>query len=198
MESKIKGNIYFTSDLHIGLKHIIALDKSDFNSIEDMEDTIITNWNNKVNENDLVYILGDLFYRELYWEKYGEPKGCKEFLKKLKGRKILVRGNHDGWMGEEEFGEFFEKICDMDTIVVDNIECFLFHYPLLDWQGRGKGVVNLFGHMHNNHEGSHKIAFERGAYNVGVAVNNYTPVTLSEVIENNKLLLKNRNFKTNR
>ncbi|MGL5821213.1 MAG: metallophosphoesterase [Sarcina sp.] len=193
-----KKKIFFTSDLHIGLKHIIKLDKSHFSNIEQMEKTIIENWNKKVSNDDIVYILGDLFYREIYWKDYGAPKGCKEFLKKLKGRKVLVRGNHDRWITEEEFGEFFEKICDIDYIVVDGTKCCLFHYPLLDWEGRGKGVLNLFGHMHNNHEKDHKIAIKRGAYNVGVAVNNYEPVTLEEVIENNKILLETRNFKNNR
>lgn len=198
MDKTRDKKIFFTSDLHIGLKHIIALDKSHFNSVEEMEETIISNWNKKVSANDLVYIIGDLFYRPLYWEQYGEPSGCEEFLGKLNGKKVLIRGNHDGWMKEERFGKFFEKMCIMDEIEVEGTKCVLFHYPLLDWQGRGKGVVNLFGHMHNNHENSHKIAFERGAYNVGVAVNNYEPVTLDELIDNNRIIIETRNFKTNK
>lgn len=193
-----KEKIFFTSDLHIGLEHIIKLDKSHFTNIKEMEEIIIEKWNRKVSQDDKVYILGDLFYREVYWKQYGKPTGCKEFLKKLKGKKVLVKGNHDRWITEEEFGDFFEKICDIDYIVVDGVKCCLFHYPLLDWEGRGKGVLNLFGHMHNNHENDHKIAVARGAYNVGVAVNNYEPVTLEEVIENNEILLKTRNFKNNR
>ena len=100
-------------------------------------------------------------------------------------------------MSEEAFGEFFEKICDIDMITVNQTTCCLTHYPLLNWEGRGIGVINLFGHMHNDDEESHQIAFSRHGYNVGVAVNHYTPVSLDEVIENNTYLIKNRTFKAN-
>ena len=55
--------ILFTSDLHLGHKNILKLCNRPFSSIEEMDATLIENWNKKVHKNDQVYILGDLMYR---------------------------------------------------------------------------------------------------------------------------------------
>lgn len=62
--------VLFTSDLHLGHNNIIATcnrnEKTcgrNFSTIEEMNDFLIEKWNVKVNEDDDVYILGDLSYR---------------------------------------------------------------------------------------------------------------------------------------
>lgn len=56
----MKSLIYYTSHLH--LCHINLLKKSNrpFLDIENMNETIKDNWNKKINDNDIVYILGDI------------------------------------------------------------------------------------------------------------------------------------------
>ena len=55
---------YYTSDIHFGHNKIIDFEKRPFKSIEEMDNTIINNWNNKVKSTDEVYILGDFaFYK---------------------------------------------------------------------------------------------------------------------------------------
>ena len=61
--SKVIIIIYYISDMHIGHKNAIRFDNRPFNDIDEMECEIINRWNNKVNSNDDVYILGDVFYR---------------------------------------------------------------------------------------------------------------------------------------
>ena len=51
--------IYFTSDLHFGHKNIIQYENRPFNNIEEMDNKIIKMWNNTLNEEDTIYILGD-------------------------------------------------------------------------------------------------------------------------------------------
>ena len=51
--------IYFTSDLHLGHNSVIALCHRPFSSTEEMDETLIANWNAKVRGNDKVYIVGD-------------------------------------------------------------------------------------------------------------------------------------------
>ena len=65
-------NIYFTSDLHFGHKNIIRFDNRPFTSVEEMDETLICNWNKKVNNDDLVYILGDISW-------YNDEKTCEIF-----------------------------------------------------------------------------------------------------------------------
>ena len=55
--------IFFTSDLHLGHENCIRLCNRPFSSIEEMDETLIENWNRKITGKDTVYILGDLIYR---------------------------------------------------------------------------------------------------------------------------------------
>ena len=52
-----------------------------------MDETIINNWNSKVNKDDQVFILGDFCW--------GKEDQWIEYLQQLKGIKTLIRGNHD-------------------------------------------------------------------------------------------------------
>ena len=64
---------YFTSDLHLGHRNIIRLCNRPFATIEEMDETLIRNWNAKVTNGDTVYILGDLLFRN--------EKPAEEYLK---------------------------------------------------------------------------------------------------------------------
>ena len=79
--------IFYISDLHFGHQNAIWFDKRPFASVEEMDQTIIQNWNNTVKPEDTVYILGDMV-----WAK---AKGWPGYLKQLSGHKILIKGNHD-------------------------------------------------------------------------------------------------------
>ena len=51
--------IMYISDLHFGHANIIKIDKRPFSDVEEMNQKMIENWNNKVKSDDWVYILGD-------------------------------------------------------------------------------------------------------------------------------------------
>lgn len=51
---------YFISDLHFGHKNVLAFDNRPFDNIEQHDNALIRNWNNAVNIDDDVYILGDI------------------------------------------------------------------------------------------------------------------------------------------
>lgn len=81
---------FFTSDQHFGHFNIIRLCSRPFGTVEEMDEALLSKWNAKVKADDIVYILGDLFFRAAKIEP---------ILKALNGRKHLIVGNHDHtWM----------------------------------------------------------------------------------------------------
>ena len=77
-------NIYLTADLHFGHENIIKYCNRPFNDVHEMNNTLINNWNSIVNEDDLIFCLGDFSFRE-----------ADRYAKYLNGEIILIRGNHD-------------------------------------------------------------------------------------------------------
>ena len=84
--------IYTISDLHLSLGMDKPMDIFGDNW-ENHEKKISNNWIKKVKENDLVLLLGD-FSWAMYIE---EAKKDFEYLNRLPGNKLLLKGNHDYW-----------------------------------------------------------------------------------------------------
>ena len=82
--------IYFISDTHFGHANIVKMCERPYPDVEAMNEALITAWNERVHGDDTVYIIGDMFFR------CSDPEFI---LKRLKGKKWLIVGNHDGsWM----------------------------------------------------------------------------------------------------
>jgi len=94
---------YFISDLHFFHSNIFryeAIRKEKFKDHKNYIQSIIKKWNSKVQKDDEVYILGDLFvgYNQIKRDlelKVTQDEFAKSILYKLNGTKYLVRGNHD-------------------------------------------------------------------------------------------------------
>ncbi len=175
---------YFTSDLHFYHKNVLKFENRPFNTIEEMNEGLIEKWNNKVNEEDKVYILGDF--------SFARVTKTVEILKRLKGRKYLILGNHDSdkIYKSKTIRDEFELITNYYELKDENI--VLFHYPIAVWNNMHHNSIHLFGHIHSNTSTLHQLKhIEDNSYNVGVDVNNYEPCTLEEIIENNKVWREN-------
>ena len=176
-------NVYFTSDLHFGHKNIIRFDNRPFKSVEEMDETLICNWNKKVNNDDLVYILGDISW-------YNDEKTC-EIFSRLNGRKILIKGNHDRVHGNIK--NYFEEITDYKEITLDGKHITLCHYPIVFFNRHHYGAFMFYGHVHNSHEWqmteNYKYELQQldiscNMFNVGTMVHNYEPVSFKEIVKN--------------
>lgn len=180
-----KTNIWFTSDTHFYHKNIIKYCYRPFNSVEEMNQSLIDNWNNVVKENDIVFHLGDFAFDK--W---------KSIINQLNGKIYLIVGNHDEikYPGHKIF-DLFEGVYNQLYIQIDNQWIYLNHYPFLCYGGsyKNKPVWQLYGHVHSgpNCNGKDdcrlKITFPY-QYDVGVDNNNYTPVSYNQIKEiiNNK------------
>lgn len=174
--------IYFTSDLHFAHANIINLCGRPFESVEQMNEALIENWNKKVRNNDTVYVVGDMVWKR---------ENVERFLGRLKGNKILIVGNHDNWIAEESFQKYFVEIAKYKEISLNGHQMTFCHYPMLEWKNSRKGDspklgYHIYGHIHNNVLPEYRYLFELpNALNAGVEVNNYEPVTFEELVENN-------------
>ena len=162
--------LYFTSDIHIGHANAIKLCKRPFNSLEDMEDSIVSNWNNIVRQDDEVIIVGDVAFK---CDAYRVVK----ILKKLNGKKYLVIGNHDKkYLKDDKFRNCFEWIKDYYSFWHNKRFYVVGHYPFLSWDGMYRGSINLCGHRHL------RVQEESGGrIDVGVDAWNFTPVSINDI-----------------
>ena len=78
-------NIWVISDTHFGHANILSYSDRPFSNVTEMDEYMVTAWNETVKDGDIVYHLGDVYFSSV---------GAQN-LPKLKGRKRLVLGNHD-------------------------------------------------------------------------------------------------------
>lgn len=174
---------YFTADLHFNHANILKYDNRPFGSVEEMNQTLVKNWNDTVTDQDDVWIIGDIGMGNVY--------DTLPYLEQLKGKKHLIVGNHDcRAIRYPEFTKHFESIANYKVLNLKNKKLILFHYPIAEWDGYYHGSILIYGHIHSSvTEVTHFMKTRPNAYNAGCMINNYRPVTLEELIENNKKFL---------
>lgn len=133
------SNIWFTGCTHFGHKNIIRLaNRHRFNSVEDMDEHLLTVWNQRVKTNDVIYHLGDV--------TWGNPS---KLLPKLNGRIVLIVGNHDDQAGDLHYS--LKALPHAHYIEIPHTGptgMVLCHYPFEDWNGRFRGSIHLHAHTH--------------------------------------------------
>ena len=176
-------NLYI-ADTHFGHTNILHHDSRPFKDVEEMWKVMKNNWNSKVKDTDDVWIIGDFCFRS--------GKNPEYYLKELKGKKHLIIGNHDTELLKDKKAlMYFESVDDYKKIHDYGRTIILCHYPMAEWDGFFRGTVHIYGHIHNNMNDAYNIMKKmENALNAGCMINNYTPVTLDELIENNKVYRK--------
>jgi calcineurin-like phosphoesterase family protein len=175
-------NRFVISDHHLG--HTNSWEKfkledgsplRPFSSNEEMNETMIERHNAKVKEQDTVYFLGDVVINKKYLE----------LVKRMNGRKILIRGNHDIFGDELYYDAGFEQIHGV-RVFVDKF--ILSHIPLHPDCVTERFRVNVHGHLHANQVMSWQIIDEDPVYKpdprylcVCVEQTNFTPLHFDEV-----------------
>ncbi len=191
---------YYIADLHLFCQNqtqsgVKNHDNRPFENLEEMHSAILEKWNRKVTNGDTVYILGDISMR-------GKCDELIALVAQLKGRKILVKGNHDD-LTDLRYKQLFVEICDYkelrDNYGGTSHKLVLSHYPILMWNGQHKGTIHLYGHTHNSVEDTYFkecLAFMNAnfrhegescmrAFNVGCMQPhmNYEPKSLKEILD---------------
>lgn len=196
---------YYISDCHFWHKNLLdQMDKRGFESVEEMNEYMIQQWNNKVRKKkDEVIILGDFGFMN--------GKQANELLDRLNGKKYLIIGNHDRlFLRDKDFDPSkFEWIKDYAELNDNKRHVVLSHYPMLSHNGQyrkdssGKPkTYMLYGHVHDTvesmwidrftdilssnynteHDGS-RVLIPCNMINTFCGYSDYMPMTLDEWIE---------------
>jgi len=172
--------IWFTSDTHFNHRNVIKLCNRPFESVEEMDEALIKNWNSCVKENDEIYHLGDFAWQP-------SPTYLKTLISRLNGRKHLILGNHDKQKLYEHLN-MFESIKLYDKISIDGYRVILFHYPIADYECMYNKSIHLYGHVHNNRSLMDNLDTSKYyAYNVCYDANGLKPVSFNQIKEHFKL-----------
>ena len=160
--------IYVTSDPHFSHSNIIKYCNRPFSTVEEMDETLIKNWNDVVRPEDTVICLGDFALTS--------KEEIIRIGKSLNGNKILILGNHDhGTKATYEEAGFTSIFGEK---VIMNFEEFgkihFSHHRVPDEETH---YINLYGHQHDKpmDDEHHKC--------VSVELTNYKPILLSEAIK---------------
>ena len=135
----------YVADLHFSHENIISFDGRPFADVDEMDNTLIKNWNHAVEPGDTTYILGDFC-----WDK--EPRWI-EVLKQLKGNKVLIRGNHDLSKMSRECRNLFQDVKDYKEVDDGGYKLRLCHYPMMFYnKAYNVSSYMLCGHVHITRE----------------------------------------------
>jgi len=180
---------FYTSDAHFYHANIIKYASRKFSSTREMHDNLIENWNSIVYNDDIVYVLGDMFML---------GKGNKPFslainiLSQLCGNIRILPGNHDknfwSWMLNNQPDYLFKSNITIqsdiheDIITINNKEypLIMCHYPLLSWNKKAHGSIHIHGHVHSNIKSEES---ERKRIHIGVDAWNMKPVSEKMLVE---------------
>ena len=172
--------IYFIADTHFSHEGIIEFCNRPFQTVHEMNETMIANWNARISHGDNVYIVGDFCW-------HGGPENAIDITKRLRGRKHLVKGNHDWkYLEDKDYREQFVRVEDIIEIVDNGRRIVLCHYPMLEYNGERRGGWHIHGHIHNRKEDTfHHLRNKERVLNAGVDVVGYMPVTFEELVQYN-------------
>ena len=162
-------NTFFTSDTHYWHNNILKYcsETRQFESVEEMNETMIANHNSKVGKHDIVWHLGDV--------AFCRAEDTRKIFNRLNGRFRLIIGNHDKKSNID--GVKFESISSYEELKLNGKTIVMMHYPLLSWNKAFHGSIHFHGHCHGN------IPSTNRRIDVGVDCWGMTPMSLEEIME---------------
>lgn len=164
--------VFFTADEHYGHQNIIQFCNRPFANLDEMRETLISNHNAIVKPGDLVYHLGDMFWRTLTLE------GALAIMDRLNGVHYYVSGNHEELMEKhEELRKRFVWVRERHKLKIKNMpHIVLDHFAGRVWDGSHNGSWQLYGHSHGGLREDDSLSFD-----VGVDAQKYFPIMLEQV-----------------
>lgn len=172
--------VWFTADQHFGHKNIIKYCNRPFDRVEDMDETLIQEWNKNVYVDDTVFVIGDI--------TLGNYDAWCKYLTAIHGFVIIIPGGHDWrWMTDYAskntsrlaYIEVREPLITLDTFDPVIVLC---HYAMRVWDRSHYDSWQLYGHSHGMLEPVGK-QLDVGVDNIYKMFGSYRPLSLLEVTD---------------
>ena len=184
------GRIYLTSDWHFNHNKDFIYEPRGFSNIQEMNETIIKRWNEVIQKDDIVYVLGDC---GLGGSGDQALAAIKTYIEQLNGTIKIIYGNHDTKNRIDMYktcknidSVSSDSYCYATVVHYEGYHFYLSHYPTicsnLDFDKPLKArIINLCGHSHiTNPFGD----WDRGIiYHVEIDAHNCYPVSIDQIIE---------------
>lgn len=168
---------WYSSDLHLNHKNILRYSKRPFKDVMEMNEALVNNWNSRVKQDDIAYILGDLGFGNVV-----------KYLKRMNGIKHLVAGNHDDdLLDDPEFRAQFKSIDKVIECTINNQFIVMSHYAHRVWRKSHRGAWMLYGHSHSSLPDDPNAL----SIDVGVDCHNYAPISFKEI----QVIMSRKNYK---
>ena len=179
--------IFITSDLHFNHGPEFIWKARGFNNVEEMNEEIIHRFNNAVNADDDVYILGDVCLGGGDEEILAKNK---ELIERLHGKLHIIRGNHDTDRRVEMYescSNVVSKVLCADMIKYRGYHFYISHFPTitsnLEKESLKQCTCCLYGHTHQKTNFFYDMPM---VYHVGVDSHDCYPCNLDDIIQDMK------------
>lgn len=163
--------IYFTADTYYGYVNTIHTNRP-FKNIIDMDNKLIEYYNNIISPEDEVYFIGDFSMKGPENKVY-----LGRIIKKLKGQKHLILGNHDRLNPFMYIELGFTSVHTSYQLHIPILGyCTLNHDPAI-YSLINRNDLLICGHIHT--------LFKKfkNVINVGVDVWEFKPVSVNQIIK---------------
>jgi calcineurin-like phosphoesterase family protein len=188
---------FFTSDWHISHENVLKYDERPFKDLNDMHESLIKRYNACVPNSGICYFLGDMG---------NKTEDMKKVINRLNGTKVLILGNHDKGI-TSMYNCGFDVVLNSASFYIGDNRITMSHCPLMgirredtskmknpneNWHGesnpkhqrcslKDEGQFHLHGHIHSRSGRLESKKILDKQYDIGVAANNYTPVSISKI-----------------
>lgn len=140
--------------------------------------TIIDNINKYVEEDHVLYILGDFCL--------GDKSNVTKYRRFIKCKKVyFIIGNHDKHISIAGFWKglspstAFSLVDKQIEVTIGSVTLFLSHYAHRVWHHNNRGVIHFYGHSHGNLPSFGK-SLDVGIDNIKKLLGEYRPINLRE------------------
>ena len=171
------SNIWFSSDLHFNHNREFIYQARGFETLEEMNQTIIERFNSLVKPEDDLYLLGDIML--------GKLEDSKPLVAALNGKKHFIIGNHDNSNRVKFYKTLSDDVTYANILDAAKHRFYLSHYPTLT-SNLDEGapikarVINLCGHSHIKNRFKD---MDKGLiYHVEIDCHNNFPISFDEIL----------------